>query len=258
MSSNLEISFPTNDEVYYNRFSKPSYLLNFDNNIEDGIYYKSLQNSGFYPQDSNKLTINKTEDGEKLLQGASFMLEFKYKDVWYPVYLDSETKKPIFNSENPKTVEQLESEGVEYAFTTDENGQFTVDGLITADYRITELGYYVSTATPDEASADQIKIPYTNILTSPIYVSLPYQVKTEDITDYEEKYNVKLEDNASKYYEINGVRYYTYLSMDISNPSLPNLPLTGDNFFLPLIIGITAFGVAMAIFFVSRKKNKKA
>ncbi len=260
-SANLPISFPTNSEVYYNRFpqDKPSYILNSENDTDDGIYYKSLQNGGFYGPDCiNKITINKFEDGKELLPGASFMLEFKYKDKWYPVYLDPDTKKPVFDNKNTKTVEELEKAGIEYAFTTDENGQLTVDGLITADYRITELGYYVSTATPDEASGDQIKIPYTNILTSPVYVSLPYEIKSEDIADYEDEFGVKLEDDASKYYEINGVRYYTEVSMNISNPSLPNLPLTGEGFFLPLIIGISAFGVAMIIFVVSRKKSKKA
>lgn len=285
----LTLSIPTNSQIYYKSF--PAIMSRNAELSTDGcVYDKLVQNAAFtYDDFSNSVEITKvtTINGEEYsVNGVDFMLEYKInsdvkdengeviasKDDWYPVYyvkakvLDGEDIwRPAFDVNHPKTIKELDEEGIKYIVTTatgvNKKGE-TVDGLIKFDYlfsgnfRITE----VSTKNAYVPALDK-KLPDLGKLTSTIEFHLPYAIDDEEVKEYQKDNLIQLSDDEDDYILEDGIRYYSHIAFKINNTNAQfDLPLTGnDGLFLTAFIGMALLGCGISFILLSIKKsNKKA
>lgn len=265
LSAEHSVTMPKNDQVYYQNYSAK---VKINSTTEKGVYIKTIQNSAFYVDDYDySMAITKVDQDGNPVKGVGFMLEYKVeKEIvtkddegnevvttesgWYPVYYEGtgDSKHAVYNSVNPKTIEQLENEGKEYILYTDEQGNLLFDKLFAAEYRFTEV------STPAGSNIGKLQ--------SAVYFSLPYQVPESELEEYAKKYyvDVNANDNTDDYVLKDGIRYYKNVKFKVSNPNNQfNLPQTGagfDGLYIALIVGLVLLGAGITVFFLAKKKRK--
>lgn len=265
LSAEHSVTMPKNDQVYYQNYSTK---VKINSTTEKGVYIKTIQNSAFYVDDYDySMAISKVDQDGNPVKGVGFMLEYKVeKEIitkddegnevvttesgWYPVYYEGtgDSKHAVYNSVNPKTIEQLENEGKEYILYTDEQGNLLFDKLFAAEYRFTEV------STPAGSNIGKLQ--------SAVYFSLPYQVPESELEEYAKKYyvDVNANDNTDDYVLKDGIRYYKNVKFKVSNPNNQfNLPQTGagfDGLYIALLAGLVLLGAGITVFVLSKKKKR--